>query len=90
MPCYSEPGPETRDGFTLGQWVDAFCSVCNRLEELGEPIPIAARAVWYAHRNSDRERILRENAELERERVKKSALKKLTNAEKDVLGLRGE
>jgi hypothetical protein len=89
MPCRDDDYDPAREyRARIDRLTDAFCSVCTVIEKAGLDIPAGARSVWLAHKKADAARIERENAEGERKRLREDGLKKLTQAERDALGLR--
>lgn len=69
---------------------DEFCSACTALEQAGISIPPAAAEAWARHKREDADRIASENANARLARLKREGMAKLTSAERDALGLRGE
>lgn len=63
------------------------CEYCVSLLEQDLPIPDFAQKWWEQHVIEDEERALREKEQKIRERIKKEALAKLTNEERQSLGL---
>jgi hypothetical protein len=90
MPCTDGGGPRSDRERFRDELPDAFCSVCRALLAIGGKMPSAAKWAWKYHEAQDKERIARENADKERRKLKEAGLSKLTKAERDALGLRGE
>jgi hypothetical protein len=93
VPCETYGAAEESsklDKERISRLEDAFCSVSRELIRVGLSLPEAARREWEVHEAKDKLRIARENSDSKRKKLKQSGLAKLTHAERDALGLRGE
>lgn len=95
MPCNdgmvlgSQPDYETRR--RLDHVTSLLCSVLGAWEANGLDINFTPGLAkwWEQHKEVDRQRIAREQAEAERQRKAQEALSKLTEEERRILGLGG-
>ncbi len=89
MPCRDggrdDPGPVYE---RLDITTRLACEYCNELQDAGRSIPSYARKWWREHQAEDAERVKQEMEEEAKKVLKAKALKKLTAAEKKVLGLK--
>ena len=94
MPCY-EPPPGREDYYRDFEHnspvAEMLCFVLRYHEAHGRKVSEFTPAIqrwWAEHRLRDSERLKREEADAEKERLREAALSKLTEAEKKVLGIR--
>ncbi len=63
------------------------CEYLTKLDAAGEPIPQWAKVWWNKHQAHDRVRVAEEKRQAELQRLRDSALSKLSAKEKAALGL---
>lgn len=93
MPCYytgSAEGDanlaakEARDALT--EVTALLCSMCSAYEN-NQGVPAAVAKWWSQHKKMDRETRMRTSLEANRRFLRQKALKKLSKAEREALGL---
>jgi hypothetical protein len=63
------------------------CEYCHALDDKGEQIPPYAAGWWKRHRMEDDAREKRHTENIKREADRQSAIRKLTESERDALGI---
>ena len=100
MPCYDGSGPSYSDTFEMQQMkarndllARVACRALTELEDNGIADMLLlrddeTREFWIKHKEFDRKRKAAEEKKLRLEEVKKAALAKLTNEEREALGIK--
>ena len=100
MPCYDGSGPSYSDTFEMQQMkarndllARVACRALTELEDNGIADMLLlrddeTREFWIKHKEFDRKRKAAEEKKLRLEEVKKAALAKLSNEEREALGIK--
>jgi hypothetical protein len=90
MACFSEPSPEQvrQEREDLETIVRLACMYCREQESHGWKVPEFARSWWRRHKKDDAKREAAEQRERRKEAIAHEARAKLTQEEREALGIR--